>query len=39
MVSGKTTAETAIPAAVADPQALAALPALCGRFGVCRLDL
>ena len=39
MVSGMTTAETAIPAAVADPRVLAALPALCERFGVRRLDL
>ena len=39
MVSCMTTAETAIPAAVVDPRVLAALPALCERFGVRRLDL
>ncbi len=39
MVSGMTTAETAIPAAVADPRVLGALPALCERFRVRRLDL
>lgn len=37
MVPGMTTAETAIP--VADARILAALPALCRRFGVRRLDL
>jgi predicted nucleotidyltransferase len=39
MVLDMTTAETIIPAAVADPRMLAALPALCRRLGVRRLDL